>query len=159
MSEDGTERAIIAMYEKLNQMGFDCNAHQAAEVYIAAMDATIEHVKDPRQLGGSLSGPGGPFDFGGVVIDASRALIVDYQEIAKIDPESAADQQEAFACMFAGRINKTPDRASVMLLGNIDFMAATITEMHGVAERAGLQRKLHEACERRWREMPHDPEL
>jgi hypothetical protein len=151
------ERAIVGVRDKLHEFGYGVSDAEAAEVFIAAMDGVMEHVKDPRELGAAMAGPGGPFDMGGVVIDASRALIVDYQDIAKIDPEQGARGQEAFACTFSGRINQTPDRASVMLLGDIDFMAATITEMHGVAERAGLQRKLHEACEARWREMPHRP--
>lgn len=147
------ELAIRDIRDRLHELGYPVTDEEAAIVFITSMDGVIEHVKDPRELGGAIAGPGGPFDFGEVVIDASRAIIVDYQEVAKID--EGARGQEAFAFMFGGRINQTPDRASVVLLGDIDFMAATITEMHGVAERAGLKRKLHQACEQRWREMPH----
>lgn len=153
----GTEQAILGVYEKLHELGHDVTGSDAAQVFIAAMDGVMEHVTDPRELGGAIAGPGGPFDFGQSVIDASRALLVDSQDIAKIDPEKGARGQEAFAAVFSGRINQTPDRASVMLMGDLDFLAATITEMHGVAERAGLQKRLHELCEQRWREMPHRP--
>lgn len=156
MSE-GTEKAILMVHQKLHELGYDVTGSDAAEVFIAAMDGVIEHVKDPRELGGALAGPGGAFDWGQTVIDASRAILVDDQEIAKVDPKSAGDNDETFACIYSGRINRTPDRASVMLLGDMDFMAATITEMHHVAKRAGLHDKLTAACERRWKQMPHNP--
>ena|SRR5438309_8328143 len=111
---------------------------------------------DPRELGGDIAGPGGPFDFGEFVIDASKALIVDYQDVAKIDPEQGArGVDDAFAFLFAGRINQTTDRAKVMLLGNLDFMAALTTQIYGVAERAGMARQLDTLCQARWSEMPH----
>ena len=153
----GVDAAVQGVRDQLHAQGYDVSDEEAAVVFIAAMDGVMEHVKDPRELGGTVTGPGGPFDFGQAIIDASRAILPDYQEVVKVDPESAGDDDEAFAFLFSGRINRTSDRASVMLLGGIDFMAATITQCHGVAERAGLQRKLHEACEARWREMPHGP--
>jgi hypothetical protein len=113
-------------------------------------------VDDPRELGGDMAGPGGPFDFGQTVIDARQAVLVDAQEWAKVDPEAGArGQDEMFAGLFQGRINQTQDRARVLLFGNLDFLAATITEIHGIAERAGLNNKLMAACEARWADMPH----
>jgi hypothetical protein len=157
--DDEVALAIIAVHQKLHELGYDVSGSEAAEVFSTAMQGAIDHVTDPRKLGGAIAGPGGPFDFGENVIDASQALIVDTQDIAKVDPEQGArGQEEVFVVMFSGRINQTPDRASVMLMGDTDFLAATITEMHGVAERAGLQDKLHELCQKRWNEMPHRPD-
>lgn len=121
-------------------------------------ELVADTVDDPRKLGGEIAGPGGAMDFGGVVLDARHAILVESQEVCKVDPEHGArGNDEMFAFLFAGRINQTIDRAKVMLFGDLDFMAAIVTEIHGVAERAGpeYQRKLHRLCEDRWREMPH----
>ena len=86
---------------------------------------------------------------------SGRAIIVDYHDIAKIDPEAGArGQREAFAMIVEGRINQTADRGRVALLGGLDMMAAFITQMHGVAQRAGLGAKLSSLCTERWEEMP-----
>lgn len=112
-------------------------------------------ITDPRELGGSISGPGGPFDLGEVVIDASRAVIVDFQEIAKVDPKQGARGQMMFALLIKGRINQTADRVNVMLFESLDGLSALITEAHGVAERAGVQKELDALCDSRWERMPH----
>lgn len=106
---------------------------------------------DPRDLGGDVSGPGGPYDRGAFVVDARRALLVDYQEVCQIDGWG----EDVYALLLEGRVNRTQDRAKVMAVGGIDFMAALITELHGVAERAGVGDELRRACDERWQEMPH----
>jgi hypothetical protein len=118
-------------------------------------EPAMETMTDPRGLGGEIAGPGGPFDGGNVVIDASNAIIVDYQEICKIDPNQGARGQLAFALVVGGRINQTQDRAKVMCIEGLDGLAALVTEIHGVAERAGVTKEFMEACEKRWKVMPH----
>jgi hypothetical protein len=68
---------------------------------------------DPRELGGDIAGPGGPFDHGAVLLDASKAIHVDFQEVCKIDAEHGARGQLAFALLVEGRINQSQDRAKV----------------------------------------------
>lgn len=107
---------------------------------------------DPRDLGGDISGPGGPHDKGGVVVDARRALIVDYQEVVQIDNPS--DGRQAVGLLLKGRINQSPDRASVLCLGTLDFSAALITECFGLAQRMGQLDELERLCDERWKAMP-----
>jgi hypothetical protein len=166
-SEDGFGEVLARVLRfREDPAGRDAAEAQAdCEALLDALrDVTLatqggELVEDPRLLGGAMAGPGGPFDHGGTVLDASRAILVDSQEVCKVDRERGARGQEMFAFLFEGRINQSPDRARVMLFGDVDFMAAVITECHGVAERAGAdcQRRLHERCAERWADMPHPP--
>ena len=107
---------------------------------------------DPRDLGGEISGPGGPYDHGAIIIDTSKALLVDHHEIVKLDNPS--DGREIIAWLIDGRINQSPDRAKVMFLGDTDFAAAIVTEIHGLMKRMGRLAEFNRLCEERWEEMP-----
>jgi hypothetical protein len=118
-----------------------------------AVTALIEAAPiDPRELGGAVSGPGGPFDEGQVIVDTSRAILQDHLEVVKIDNPS--DGREIVAVLISGRINRSIERADVMVMGDLDMLAAFITQAHGLAERMGRQDELHDLCRRRWAEMP-----
>lgn len=117
-------------------------------------DARDPRMSDPRELGGDIVGPGGPFDRGGVLLDMSKAIHVDYQEVCKIDPRGARGQL-AFALVLEGRINQTQDRAKVMCIESLDGLAALVTEANGVAERAGVLDEFMALCDARWKAMPH----
>lgn len=110
---------------------------------------------DPRDLGGDIVGPGGPFGEGDVVLDTSKAVLMDSLNVAKVDNPS--DGREVVAMLIGGRINQSPDRASVMVLGNLDMLASFITEAHGLAERMGQQEELFRLCDARWADMPQKP--
>jgi hypothetical protein len=114
----------------------------------------MDDMTDPRDLGGDIAGPGGPHDFGGVVLDASKALIVDYQEVCKID--EGARGRLGFAVLVSGRINQSEDRAKVMLFESLDGLAALVTEIHAVAERAGVGVELYKLCGERWQKLKKD---
>jgi hypothetical protein len=109
---------------------------------------------DPREMGGDIAGPGGPFDQGGVVVDTRHAILVDRLDVARIDDWNNAD---AYALLVEGRINRSTDRAKVMLTGDLDCLASFVTEIHGVAQRAHKTGEFMARCERRWKEMPHKP--
>lgn len=149
---------------------FECDeGHRFGLVYVAERDddevvscplcqgpvnVLAETVRlDPRELGGDISGPGGPFDFGQTVIDARHAVLMDYLDVVRIDDWSA--DEEAFALLIQGRIHRTIDRASVMVACNLDALASIVTEIHGVAQRAHQSQEFMALCEKRWREMPH----
>jgi hypothetical protein len=110
-------------------------------------------IDDPRELGGSIGGPGGPFDEGGVVIDATKAILVDHQTVSQVD--KGVRDQMAVALLAEGRINQSEDRASVVLLLSMDGLAALVTEIHGITERAGYHAEFKRICNERWKEMPH----
>lgn len=110
---------------------------------------------DPRDLGGSIvDTTNDPMARGGVVMDARKAILVDSLDVCKIDDWSTRNQS-VFAVVAEGRINQSQERAAAFLAGDLDFKAAVITQMHGVAERAGELAKLHRLCADRWNDMPH----
>lgn len=109
---------------------------------------------DPRKLGGAISGPGGPHDRDGVVLDTTNAIIADYQEVATLTNPS--DGRRFGALLAEGRINRTRDRASVMLLLGPDGLAALATQAIGLAGREGgdFEKEFTEAFRQRMDEMP-----
>lgn len=166
MSEAGgialTAAVARALVKLRDEGGEDISDPLTAAAAAVLMIQRIQGTQagDPRDLGGAMVDTAGdPFAFHKVVLDARKALIVDYQEICRVDPESAQDQEDAFALMFQGRVNHTSDRAQIMLLGDLDFLAALVTEAHGVVERLGPEwpERFVERLEKRWEEMPHEP--
>ncbi len=109
-------------------------------------------IDDPRDLGGSISGPGGPYDDDQTIVDATRALIVSALTAARIT--EGAGEIPSFALLFEGHVNRTEDEAQVVLLGDLDMLATIITEAWGVAHRSGLRDELQKLCDGRWEVMP-----
>jgi hypothetical protein len=108
---------------------------------------------DPRKLGGDIAGPGGPFDEHGVVVDTRRAILMDTLGIVKLD--NPDDEGElVVGVLIEGKINQSDDRASVLVLGDLDMLAAFITEAHDLANRMGRGDELFDLCEARWMKMP-----
>jgi hypothetical protein len=92
---------------------------------------------DPRDLGGDVAGPGGPHDRGAFLIDTAKALLLDYHTVVRLD---TSDESEFIAALLLeGRVNKTPDRAKVLVLTNEDGIAAIISELIALLGRAGGQ--------------------
>lgn len=87
---------------------------------------------DPRDLGGSIAGPGGPHDAGSVVIDASRALLPTYTGVCMVDDSSGP----LAAVEIRGRINRTADEAAVLMVAGPDALAAWVSQLVGLAARA-----------------------
>jgi len=113
-------------------------------------------MRDPRDLGGSFSGGDDPFGQGDVLLDARYAILADNLDVCKVDPEHGARGREGvYAVLIGGRINQTQDRARVMFFGDLDWLAALVTEINGVAERAGRSAEFGRLCDERWRRMPH----
>ena len=84
---------------------------------------------DPRRLRGDMAGPGGPHDVGGVVLDTSRAIILETVDVSTIDPDHGGRGQSGIALLLGGRINQTKDRARVLFLFDTDGAASIITEL------------------------------
>lgn len=112
---------------------------------------------DPRDLGGDIAGPGGPYDEDAVVVDLSKAVLVDGQNVALIALGRDGDfTEKGLALVLEGRINKTQDRAKVLFLLNGDGAAALVTEIVGIAKReeAEFAAEFVVAMEERQKEMP-----
>lgn len=93
-------------------------------------------VTDPRNLGGGITGPGGPFDRHGVVLDTRNAVLMENVNVSLVEPYR--DGQAAgpiLAMALEGRINKSSDRAEVLYLFNEDGAAGIISELIGLAVR------------------------
>lgn len=88
---------------------------------------------DPRDLGGSIAGPGGPHDNGAVVIDTSKALLPTHTEVCLVDESGG---QPLAAVELHGRINRTGDEATVLLIAGPDALAAWVSQLVGLAARA-----------------------
>lgn len=91
---------------------------------------------DPRRIPGSMAGPGGPHDHGGVVLDARNAVLMETVDVSTIDPDRGARGQSALALVLGGRINQTKDRASVLFIFGTDGAAAIVTQLIAVVGRA-----------------------
>ena len=91
---------------------------------------------DPRKIPGSMAGPGGPHDIGGVVLDARNAVILDTVDVSTIDPDRGGRGQSAIALILGGRINQTKTRASVLFILGTDGAASIVTELIAIYGRA-----------------------
>jgi hypothetical protein len=99
----------------------------------------MSEITDPRDVPGDIAGPGGSHSRNSVVLDASRAVLLDYQEVAfaEFRPTDGSDDGECVALLMSGRINKSQDRARVLFVFNEDGAAALVTELEALMHRAG----------------------
>jgi hypothetical protein len=116
----------------------------------------INDSDDPRKLPGDIAGPGGPFDRGGVLFDTRNAVLMDGVTVATVDNPS--DGRRFIGLLLGGRVNRSAERADVLYLFDLDGAAGIITELHGVALRAGWAPDLVRICEERWAQMPEPPQ-
>lgn len=115
---------------------------QAVDVDVGGEELAID-LTDPRELtpvGPPLSQPMGdnPHGKGDVVVDTRKAILGQDVEVALLGDLDRIDA--AFSIVVGGRINRTQDRAQVMLLGPVDFAAALVAETIGVYARAPVDR-------------------
>lgn len=111
---------------------------------------------DPRQLGGAIAGPGGPYGEADVVIDIQDSVLLDSVEVAIMGAVrgSVLDEKPICVLMLRGRINKTEDRAQVLFLLNEDGAAGIVTELLGLQSRAGWSDEFLARIDARLRDMP-----
>jgi hypothetical protein len=88
---------------------------------------------DPRTLTGGFVGPGGPHDEGGIIIDASHAVLLADASFARIDDTD----QPTVAMLLSGPIARTPDRAHVLFVLDINGVATLLTEIYALIGRMG----------------------
>jgi hypothetical protein len=88
---------------------------------------------DPPGFGGSIAGPGGPHDRGGVVLDVGNALVPTSIEVAQLDEGPVG----AVALLLRGPVVSSGEEASVMVLLGTDAAAAITTELTALYSRMG----------------------
>jgi hypothetical protein len=109
---------------------------------------------DPREMtGGGIHGPGGKDDYGMNIIDTTNAILVDEHFAAWIDEWNTQGQGLAFALTYEGRIHRQTDRAQVMLIGDLAFLAGLVAEAHRLARGAHKGAELMKLCEEYWQEI------
>jgi hypothetical protein len=92
---------------------------------------------DPRDVPGSIAGPGGPHDRRSVILDARRAVLLDSVNVCMIEPEQGARGQKGAAAMaLAGRINQTTEHAEILFLFGTDGAASIVAELIALFGRA-----------------------
>ena len=111
---------------------------------------------DPRGLGGAIAGPGGPYDEAAVVLDITNAVILEACEVAIVGAvrKGVLGDKPISVLLLRGRINKTEERVQVLYLLNEDGAAGVVTELLGLASRAGWGEEFMAAVRRRMDEMP-----
>lgn len=94
---------------------------------------------DPRTVHGSIAGPGGPRDRNSVVLETDRAVLFDDMTVCEVETGRGralgVPPTHMIAMVLAGRINKSPDRADVLFLFDLDGAAAIVTELLALAMR------------------------
>jgi hypothetical protein len=90
---------------------------------------------DPRQLPGSIAGPGGPHDRHSVVLDTTHGVLLDAVDVAV--GHNVSDGRDFLTMVLGGRVNRSQDRASVLYMLDADGAAAIVSELEAVMRRAG----------------------
>lgn len=111
---------------------------------------------DPRELGGAIAGPGGPYDEHSVVFDIKRAVLLEGCEVAILGGvrDGVLDRKPISGLVLRGRINKSDDRVQALYLMNEDGAAGIVTQLIGLASRAGWGHEFVENFQKRLAEMP-----
>lgn len=93
---------------------------------------------DPRETSGASIIGGDPHGRENAIIDPRNAVLLQETNVAEIavGRDNAWDQRAWFLTL-AGRINKTPDQVTVGFIVGTDGIAALLTELLSMADRAG----------------------
>lgn len=93
-----------------------------------------ERLHDTARSGGDSVG-GSPHGRGDSVLDTREAVLLDYNEVILVD--SKRDELPMMALIMEGRVNLTRRRVKQMYLFGTDGAAALISQLVGLAGRAG----------------------
>jgi hypothetical protein len=89
----------------------------------------------PRSGGDMVDVAGDPHARGGVVLDMRESVLMDYLDVALVDTKQ--DDAPAMMLVIAGRVNYQTRRAKQAYLFGADGAAALVTQLAGLAARAG----------------------
>ncbi len=120
----------------------------------AVMREHAEQVNPSHSGGGTVDVAGDPYARGGVLIDARGAVLMDNSEVVLVDTK--ADEPVAMILRLGGRINYSTERADTAYLINTDGAAAIVSEVIGLAGRAGgrFAEQFQSDLDRRMKALP-----
>jgi hypothetical protein len=112
-----------------------------------------ERLHDESRSGGDSVG-GSPYGRGDSVLDMRGAVLLDYNEVVLVD--SKRDEPPAVALLLEGRVNYEKRRVKQMYVFGTDGAAALVTQLVGLAARAGgeFAAEFKQAFDERLKEMP-----
>lgn len=100
---------------------------------------------DPRRAGGDIAGPGGPYDRDAVVLDTSKAVLLDAATACVAHLTRKGEPLDATALMLEGKINGSPDRSRVLYLTDIEGAADVVAHLLSLAQRNGQEQEFADA--------------
>lgn len=104
---------------------------------------TREHARRPgedttRLPGSIVDVAGDPHAHGGALVDARNAILLDEVDVCLVDPNPGEPEEHGrVALTLAGRVNMRDERSSVLFMFGADGAAAIVTQLVGLAARAG----------------------
>lgn len=100
---------------------------------------------DPRKVGGDVAGPGGPEDRDAVVLDTSKAVLLNHATALIAHLTRKGEPLDAYALMLEGKINGAQDRSRVLYLTDIDGAADVVAHLLSLAKRNGQEQEFSAA--------------
>lgn len=112
-----------------------------------------ERLHDNARSGGEAVG-GSPHGRGDTLLDMRGAVLLEYHEVVLVDTKQ--DETPAMAMLLEGRVNYSDRHVKQMYLFGPDGAAAIVTQLIGLAGRAGDQfgAQFKADLDRRLEEMP-----
>jgi hypothetical protein len=102
---------------------------------------------DPREPGGNVAGPGGPLDRNAVVLDTSKAVLLDHATALVAHLTRRGKPLDAHALLLEGKINGSPDRSRILYLMDLDGAADVVAHLLSLAQRNGQEVEFAKAIE------------
>jgi hypothetical protein len=90
---------------------------------------------DPRAACGDVAGPGGPHDRNAVVLDTSKAVLLDHATALIAHLTRKGEPLDAHALLLEGKINGSPDRSRILYLTDLDGAADVCAHLMALAAR------------------------
>lgn len=97
-----------------------------------------ERIHDPARSGGdAVHADDDPHGRGNTVLDTREAVLLDYNEVILVDREPGSGVPPEMALIMEGRVSMRRERVKQMYLFGTDGAAALISQIVGLAGRAG----------------------
>jgi hypothetical protein len=103
--------------------------------------------KNPRRAGGDIAGPGGPSERQSVILDTSKAVLLDHATACIAHLTRSGEPVDATALMLEGKINGSPDRTRILYLMDLAGAADVVAHLMSLAKRNGQEAEFAKAVD------------